>query len=365
MKITHAFFDCDSIPYVGANIAEKPVYQWFHKDGLQQSKTFSKAALAKEWMESEVGFNEGDPDDWERKTVMDLQGFDVCVKGIGYELTNWIKSVKRLTGNDDIIIKGMLTCSGQKNNDLGHLQDRYQHNRYESRTPKNLPEGHDKYTAPWVGLRKPTHLKEARTYFMTTNDWCSMSPAKVEADAPIVYFAERRGYSAVVCSKDKDLKQVMGSHFIDMNAKEKDRILILSDVIGHVELVYNARGKAKLVGNGFKLIMAQTIMGDASDGYKGIKGVADVAAFELLGDCETVDECCKVIFALYLKKFADGLEYVDWQGNKQFKTAEELAIQHCDLAYHERGSKDTKNPMSRFLDGEYPVYDHNGKLGNA
>lgn len=361
--ISHAVLDLDSLPYVGASVAEKPTYQWFRKDGTSQSAMFDKAKDAKEWLEGMVGFHGEDPNDWERKRVYDLKDVSVAVKAMGYEFASWEKSIKRLTGNPNIKYKGYLTCSGLKNKDVDHLEVRYQHNRYESRSPKNLPEGCDKYTAPWVKKWKPTHLGACRTHLMVTKSWCKMSPVTIEADAPAIFVTEKMGLTAVLVSKDKDLKQAMKGYYIDMNPKEADRVMIKLSVLGNIGFKRDAKGAIQAFSEdstGFKLIMGQTIAGDSSDGYGGLKGVGIGKAVELLENCETVEECCQVVADVYAKKYPDGYSYVDWNKQSQEKTWQEICIQHCQLAYHERGSKDILNPMSRFLEGYQPIYYHGG-----
>ena len=218
-KITHAYLDLDSVAYVGACIAQKMAYKFINKVSGESSEEFSSANEAKAWIEEQVDFYNEKPDDWERISIVKDKPESDAIKFVEQELKNWIKSIKDLTKNPDIILKGYLTSSGLKDKDKGGLEDRYQFNRYED-------------TENWIPKEKPTHLKACRNHLLTVYDWVKMSPKGIEADAIVVYQAEKRGKTAVICSKDKDLKQVMNSHFIDMNDKPKKRILKFIDQTG-------------------------------------------------------------------------------------------------------------------------------------
>jgi 5'-3' exonuclease len=169
------------------------------------------------------------------------------------------------------------------------------------------------------------------------------------------------GERSVLCSKDKDLKQAMVGYYIDMNAKEKDRVMVKLNILGNIGVKRNAKDAITSFSDdtiGMKLILGQTLAGDSSDGYGGLKGFGIGSAADLLEPLETVEECCIAVAGQYAKKFPKGIKYTDWKGQPQERTWQELCIQHCQLAYHERGSKDTGNPMSRYFAGEPIIYSH-------
>lgn len=341
--IDYAYIDLDSVAYVGACIAQKSNYQFTHKDG-EKSKKFKSAADAKYWLEAESDLGFIDPSEWTRETIVVEQDESVAIKATEYELNNWIKSIKDLTKNNSIILKGFLTSSGIKTKDIEGLEDRYQFNRYKDRET-------------WTPMDKPKHLKACREYLLRTKDWVKMSPKGIEADAVVVYFAEKKGQRAVIASKDKDLKQAMGTFFIDMNKDKKFRELELIDPLGYLEIIEKPRTK-ELKGGGFKLLCAQTVTGDASDGYKGLNKFGLMAAYNLLNDCKSIEECCKALVDLYEERFPEGHEYTSWDGKPQQRTAKELLEQHMQLAYHERGAKDTSNPIARYMLKENPIFEY-------
>lgn len=348
--ITVAYLDLDSVAYVGASIAAKLNYVWVHKDGIQKSEVFKKAEDAKVWYEGKVDFEEIIPEEWTRETIVREEPVEFAIKGVENELNSWIRTARKLSGNKDIILKSYLTSSGLKNKDIKGLEDRYQFNRYDVKA--------EDYEG-WVPKPKPKHLKACREYLLNTYDWTKLSAKGIEADAPVIYFSERKGKSALMMSKDKDLKQVMNTYYVDMNLAEKHRELKLSTELGYIELVEDRKGVKSGKGDGFKLLCFQLCVGDTSDGYKGLKGFGPVSGFELLDPCKTVEECCEAIVNLYKDKFPDGHEYKSWDGVITKRTWQELLIQHCQLAYHERGPKDKSNPMERYINGEDPIFRYN------
>ena len=340
--------DLDSVAYLAASIAQKVNYQYTNKNTGQQSEVFKNAKEAKQWLYEETEFEGIDPTEWERSEIIKWLTFKEVKTVADNEITNWIKAAKKFSDNPDIVIKGYLTSSGIKNKDIKGLQDRYQYNRYLNTATDY--EG-------WIPKPRPKYLGQCRDYLLTRYPWIKMSPKKIEADAPVVYFAESKGEKGLLMSKDKDLKQAMNTHYIDMNPKKDEQVLCKSSIIGYIDIL--ERGNVKeLVGDGFKLICAQTIKGDASDGYKGVPKVGAVKVMEILASEDTPEGCCKALLDFYEYKYSNGITYKSWDDVEQHRTAQELLIQHMKLAYHERGPKDTLTPIERYLKGEDPVYRH-------
>lgn len=357
MSSKYAYLDLDGIAYTGACIAQKIAYIWKTKKGVepaQESSEFLKAKEAKQWFEERVGFEEIVPEEWERHSIPKIQDISVALKGTDIELKKWMKSCQDLF-DKNVIFKGYLTSSGVKNKDKHDLEHRYQHTRF-----LNHKQAHGSDYENWVDKPKPIYLKECRSHLLNTYSWIKMSPPQIEADAIVVGLAERKGKDAVVGLKDKDLKQVMGSNYIDMNDPPFKRRLVSTTTLGDVWIKKNVKDVKSLEGNGFKLIAAQTPQGDASDGYKGIYRFGPVDAYEMFKDAKSVEECCDLLITLYKTKFPCGIEYTAWQdSNKKIKrTWKELLVQHMKLAYHERGSKDKHTPIERYLGGIQPIYQY-------
>lgn len=339
-----AYLDLDAVAYTGASSAQKLAYQWHKIDGTQSTEVFKTAALAKEWFEGELAFGMIEAEEWKRETHTLQQPLNVAIKSLEKELKSWKDSVKRLWGKDCEFV-GYLTSSGRKDKDADGLEHRYQHNRYIDKEN-------------WIAKPKPSHLAACREHMIVAYPWIKMSPPGIEADAVVVGLAERRGKNACIGFKDKDLKQTMNVSLIDMNGSPRDRTLEKTTTLGKLKLVSSIKGVKSVEGTGFKIMCYQVAAGDSADGYKGLKGFAAVAGFDLLDSLETVESCCKALVDLYNKRFPNGIEYLSWDKKEIKLSAMKLLTQHMRLAYHERSSKDLLTPIERFLNGDNPLYQH-------
>lgn len=340
--LKYGYLDLDSVAYIGACIAQKLNYKWVNKITKDETEVFKSAKESKVWHTGAISFGEIQEEEWERVTITNLLSEEEAIQATEKELQVWISTAKYLSKNPDIKLKGYLTSSGVKTKDIGGLEDRYQCNRYKDKEN-------------WVPIDRPVHLKACREYIIQNYDWVSMSPKGYEADALVVCLAEKRGkWNGMIMSKDKDLKQAMDVVFVDMNLPWGKRVQQMTTKIGHLNLV-KKNGVNKLEGDGFKFLCAQTIMGDSSDGYYGVKGAGGVLVYNLLNDLHTVESLCEALVTFYKEKFPNGHQYTSWDKKPQERTAEELLIQHCQLAYHERGLNDKSNPLERYLNGEEPI----------
>ncbi len=339
-----AYLDLDAVAYTGASTAQKLAYQYHMKDGTKSTEVFKTAVLAKTWFEGEVAFGMIEEDEWERETITQHQPLSVAIKSLEKELKSWQDSVKKLWDKDCEFV-GWLTSSGRKDKDADGLEHRYQHNRYIDK--KN-----------WTAKPKPVHLAACREYMINTYSWIKMSPPGIEADAVVVGLGERRGENACIGFKDKDLKQTMNVNLIDMNGNPRDRKLEKTTTLGKLELLSSVREVKSVEGTGFKIMCYQVAAGDSADGYKGIKGFAAVAGFNLFNPIESVEGCCKALVDLYTSRFPEGIKYTSWNGKEIELTAMQLLTQHMRLAYHERSSRDLLTPIERYLKGDNPLYKH-------
>lgn len=340
MAMKYAYLDLDTVAYQGAAACEKANYVWVSKvDGARTSK-FTNAADAATYMEDAEFTGLIDPADWEREKIIDEKPVEEAYKATVSIMKNWIKTVKDLFG-EDVKLTGYLSSKGEKNKVIPTTIKVYQHNR--------------------IGKPKPRYLEECRQHMLKTFSWIKLSPKGVEADACVVNFAEKHGENGVAAFIDKDLKQVMGCYYIDMNDAPKERELVLSTELGYIDLK-EGMSTPTGIGDGFKLICFQTCAGDSSDGYGGLMGVGAVKAKKLFEDCESIKECCEVLLNTYRHKYPDGIKYTSWSGIDMALTADELVDQHMRLAYHERGGKDVLTPIRRYLNGDNPIYQHKRRI---
>lgn len=165
-------------------------------------------------------------------------------------------------------------------------------------SPEDVTKGYRYQTATTAGYKqnrkgeKPQYLQELRR-FMVNDLMAVIAPDDLEADDLLGMAAG----SAMVCSIDKDLLMVPGVHY-NLNTKT----IVKASNPGNLELTIGPAGKKKLKGFGFKWFCAQMILGDAVDNIKGIKGMGDVATYNLLKDCNRAKDMLKCIEKVYKEK---------------------------------------------------------------
>lgn len=355
------YIDGDPIAYAGAASAQKPVYVWIRKDSdgkeIERSEGFQKAAEAKQWIETECWEDDPAEDGWERTVEIVFKEEQDALDATVEVLKDYIKTCKHFCreGKEPQLI-GWLTPSGHKDKDIEGLEDRYQFNR--------------------IGKEKPHFLPRVRQFLLEDYGHIfKMAKEGFEADTHVVGRAEKSGEDGCTLSIDKDIGQGEGTHHINMNDQFRDRECRFSEGIGSLWTLTTARGKDKTRGDGFVFLTYQAVVGDVSDGYKGLMGVGDKAAVKALHGCKTKVECLEAIKTLYEKKAAKGylckkliqmnienegkdelivhpekglFKYLSWNGEVEVRTVEELMEQHIRLAYQERSPNDIFN-LSDYL----------------
>lgn len=346
-KPINVYIDADPIAYAGACAAQKTAYQWFDKATDEPvSEVIPSAAEAKEWIEF-YEMTGNDPADLERKSVEVLKelqnAFDACDEVV----KDYLKTAKKFC-REGFFYTGYMTPSGfTKIKDMGGLECRYQFNRYEC-------------TETWTSKEPPKYLKECRKYLMDKYKWIKMAQEGFEADSHVIALAERYRDGGLVMSIDKDLDQCENTWYINTNPNFDMREMHFATPLGDLWIETNARGKEKIKGNGFKWLCFQAGVGDASDGYKGLNGFGEKAAFKLLTPATSKVECIELLKTAYDKKLKNGyvckaakelgaepekgfIKYLSWDGKRRKLDAVQLMQQHFFLAYQERGPKDEFN----------------------
>ncbi len=316
-------------------------YQYQQIHGDEVSEIFANAKAAKLWFEQMTEFGQIDKNDWVRVNIPDILPLEDALKATEQQLKKWKKTATDLLKDQNVEFTFVLTGSGRKNKDVDHLEDRYQFTRYESAKD-----------GLWEPKEKPLYLSACRDHLLTlmgANDKIKIAPKGWEADALVISYAER-AENGFIMFIDKDLKQAMNVGLIDMGVE--DPSIEYSDDLGSLTLTRNAKLQAKITGTGLKFIAYQTVVGDTSDGYKGIKGFGPIKGYDLLDPCNDADAVFKAVESLYEQRFPEGHTYTDWNGKSQHKTAKQLLVQHMKLAYHERSPKDVATPYERWKTGD-------------
>lgn len=129
--------------------------------------------------------------------------------------------------------------------------------------------------------RKPTHLEDIRNYLRERYN--AILVEGIEADDQISIEARKinasQGRLAVVCSVDKDLKQIPGLHY-NFATKEHDYV---SD---EEALVF---------------LYTQILMGDPVDNIQGIKGIGPKKAAKILNGAKQEEEMWERVVKAYIE----------------------------------------------------------------
>lgn len=134
---------------------------------------------------------------------------------------------------------------------------------------------------PYKGTRiekKPWHFKNISIYM---RDVLGATECRgIEADDAMA-IRHTSDPNTIVCSRDKDLKQVPGWFYSWELGKQPSFGPHLITSEGTLHLLTDKK-PAKLIGTGNKFFYAQLLMGDSVDNIPGLPGWGPVATYELL-----------------------------------------------------------------------------------
>lgn len=134
---------------------------------------------------------------------------------------------------------------------------------------------------------KPLYYNSIRAHFIV--EWGAFVAIGCEADDEMAIEQTKRPDSTIICTRDKDLRQVAGWHYGWESGKQAEFGPHRYDDIGTLEL-YESKSYKKVVGGGFKFFASQLLTGDSVDTVPGLKGVGPKAAYTLLAEKSTTAE---------------------------------------------------------------------------
>lgn len=164
-----------------------------------------------------------------------------------------------------------------------------------------------KYKGNRAENSKPFHYHNIKGYIKTVYE--TFETDGFEADDALA-IAQTNGYYSflsfdcptVICTRDKDLRQVPGWHFGWELGRQPQYGPLEVDQLGH--LVISADGK-KLSGTGDKFFFAQMLMGDPVDNIPGLPNNGPRKAYNALSDLQTYEEMEKVVSEAYRAFYGD------------------------------------------------------------
>lgn len=147
---------------------------------------------------------------------------------------------------------------------------------------------------------KPYHFHNLRAYILAEYDveiaW------GMEADDLLAINQDKKDFTTIICSRDKDLRAVPGMFYSWACGNQPGFGPTRIDVIGDLSLPR----PNKLTGTGLKFFYAQMIMGDAVDTIKGLPRGGPSLAFKTLNECTTHGELFQATASLYEAKVGEG-----------------------------------------------------------
>ena len=183
---------------------------------------------------------------------------------------------------------------------------------------------------PYKGNRKqlkPHYYSYIRAYLQS--QWGAVVVNGMEADdALAIHQTSRLAYKdTIICSIDKDLRQVEGWHYSWESGRSGSKGPDLVSNPGTLIL----KGPKKLTGTGELFFYSQLLTGDSTDTYDGLQGCGPIRAFDILDGATTPQEMYTRVLEAYTSKYGE--------------EAEERLYEQAQLAYMIREVDDEGNPI--------------------
>jgi len=184
---------------------------------------------------------------------------------------------------------------------------------------------------PYKGTRvneKPFHYSNLKAYILSlpqgvlvegmeaddalaieqTKDWIQLFGSKPN------WREHSKVCNTVICTRDKDLRQVPGWHYGWEMGAQPEFIMSYVEPLGELHLVTSGGEdgrplKKKLFGTGTRFFYSQMLTGDTVDNIPGLPGVGIVKAFNALTLCKTERELYDVVEGMYQDHYGEE----DWE----------------------------------------------------
>lgn len=130
----------------------------------------------------------------------------------------------------------------------------------------------------------------------------------LEADDLMAIEQTKRPDETIICTRDKDLRQVPGWHYgWELGAQPQFGPLLV-DPVGAIRLVrttYATGSKSEIKGYGYLFFLSQCLTGDKVDTVPGLRGMGPVKAFEILEGTQSIQEGFNRVREAYRHVYGD------------------------------------------------------------
>jgi hypothetical protein len=161
---------------------------------------------------------------------------------------------------------------------------------------------------PYKGTRKvekPYYYNSVRAYLLTKYN--AHVAIGCEADDEMAMEQTKRPEEVIVCTRDKDLRQVAGWHYGWESGKQPEFEPTRYDELGRIDLV-RTPSTTKIAGGGFRFFCSQLLTGDPVDNIAGLPKYGPVSVYSLLEGAGTLSECLSIVRNEYEHVYAG-----DWK----------------------------------------------------
>ena len=157
---------------------------------------------------------------------------------------------------------------------------------------------------------KPWHYKNIKAHMMCVYD-CIVSDGLEADDLMSIGQTKglKEGYDTIICTRDKDLFSVPGNIYSWELGNQPSRGPLTVTELG--DLQYTG---SSLKGTGGLFFYAQCLMGDTVDSIPGCSGIGKKKSFDILFNCECLEDAYNRVLEQYVKTYGDkGEEYLTEQ----------------------------------------------------
>lgn len=160
---------------------------------------------------------------------------------------------------------------------------------------------------PYKGSRKdskPWHYKNLRVYLRDVLQ--AQVVSHIEADDQLAIDQNTLPLDTIICTRDKDLKQVPGWFYSWELGQQPSFGPVEIDKAGTLEL--DRENGLKLTGTGYKWFAAQCLIGDTVDNIPGLPRCGPVKAYEILKDTTEPEEMEDAVLKAYEEVYGQEAE---------------------------------------------------------
>lgn len=149
---------------------------------------------------------------------------------------------------------------------------------------------------------RPLHYYNLRAYALSA--YPVVVANGLEADDRLSMDQDVKGLTTIICSRDKDLRQVPGMFYSWECGAQPGFGPVKIEEAGEISLPK----PNKLMGTGLKFFFSQVITGDAVDTIPGLPRGGPALAFKTLEACGSEEEMYEAVCTLYKDKIGEGWE---------------------------------------------------------